>query len=247
MATNQILHAVDEIINGTPKYNITNNADGTKGIELANEVVQEGMALNKACIDKIDNVLSYLTPSVEKVISGTSDVAVTGTFMPTTWTQVTQWTKYSSDYTLQDGTTGKVYISTNDTQSPSTSTYIVNAFNGVANNYAYINKNGSFIIEFDKPIKITKIEMIQNSSYQSYWTIYGSNNGVDYITVGSGQRTGSQNITFNTNADYYKFYKFTSNLASSSYSALNITIKEYNYSITTYKINSLLTITEIHL
>ena len=66
MATNQILHAVDEIINGTPKYNITPNGDGTNGIELANEVTQQGTPLNKAVLDKIDNVLSYLTPLVEK-------------------------------------------------------------------------------------------------------------------------------------------------------------------------------------
>lgn len=67
MALNQILHAVDEIIDGTPKYNITDNGDGTKGIELANEVAQQGTALNKACLDKIDNVLSYITPSLEKI------------------------------------------------------------------------------------------------------------------------------------------------------------------------------------
>lgn len=84
MSVNQVLHAVDEIINGTPKYTITPNGDGTNGIELANEVVQEGMALNKLCLDKIDNVLSYLTPSVEKKLvtitnSYTSDEDYKGT------------------------------------------------------------------------------------------------------------------------------------------------------------------------
>ena len=38
------------------KYNITNNADGTKGIELANNVIQEGTNLNKFEFDKLKKI-----------------------------------------------------------------------------------------------------------------------------------------------------------------------------------------------
>ena len=48
------LNVQDEIIEGTPKYNITDNSDGTKNIELANTVIQEGSALNKVVFDKVD-------------------------------------------------------------------------------------------------------------------------------------------------------------------------------------------------
>lgn len=57
-----VLNVTDEVINGTPKYNITDNGDGTNSIELANEVVSEGTKLNKILFDKIENVLSYQIP-----------------------------------------------------------------------------------------------------------------------------------------------------------------------------------------
>lgn len=92
MATNQILHAVDEIINGTPKYTITPNGDGTNGIVLANEVVQNGTPYNKNILDKIDNVLSYLTPSIEKtgsIVEKTAGNILASSITPT-WTGETQ-------------------------------------------------------------------------------------------------------------------------------------------------------------
>lgn len=54
-----VLNVLDEIIDGVPKYNITPNADGTSNIELANDVIVNGTALNKSLFDKIENVLSY--------------------------------------------------------------------------------------------------------------------------------------------------------------------------------------------
>lgn len=48
------INAQDEIIEGSPKYNITDNADGTKNIELANEILQAGTSINKALFDKIN-------------------------------------------------------------------------------------------------------------------------------------------------------------------------------------------------
>lgn len=61
-----VLNVVDEIINGTPKYNITENSDGTKEIELANDIVVEGTPLNKNIFNKIENVLSYQIPTYEE-------------------------------------------------------------------------------------------------------------------------------------------------------------------------------------
>lgn len=66
MATNQVLNAVDEIIDGTPQYYITDNQDGTKNITLANDVTEQGTEINRNLFNKVDNVLSYLTPSFEK-------------------------------------------------------------------------------------------------------------------------------------------------------------------------------------
>lgn len=63
-----VLNVQDEIINGTPKYNITPNGDGTSNIELANEVVSEGTNLNRVLFNKIENVLSYQIPSYTQTI-----------------------------------------------------------------------------------------------------------------------------------------------------------------------------------
>ena len=49
----------DEVINGTPRYNISDNGDGTKSIELANEVVQNGTSLSKSGFNKLNTILGY--------------------------------------------------------------------------------------------------------------------------------------------------------------------------------------------
>lgn len=47
---------IDEIPDGEPRFNITDNPDGTKNIELANELVQEGTTLNKVTFDKLKKI-----------------------------------------------------------------------------------------------------------------------------------------------------------------------------------------------
>lgn len=61
------LNFTDEIIDGQPKYNITNNQDGTKNIELANEVIQQGTALSKVGMNRLNAVLGYNETSVNEV------------------------------------------------------------------------------------------------------------------------------------------------------------------------------------
>lgn len=53
------LQFIDEILDGDPKFNITDNADGTKNIELATEVIQEGTELSKAGMNRLNAVLGY--------------------------------------------------------------------------------------------------------------------------------------------------------------------------------------------
>ena len=53
------LNFTDEIIDGTPKYTIIANGDGTNNIELANDIVQEGTFLNKANFNRLNRVLGY--------------------------------------------------------------------------------------------------------------------------------------------------------------------------------------------
>lgn len=61
-----ILNFKDEIIDGKPKYIITDNLDGTKGISLANSVIEEGTDINKKMFDDLENISNvYLKPSVK--------------------------------------------------------------------------------------------------------------------------------------------------------------------------------------
>lgn len=57
----------DEIINGTPKYNISDNPDNTKDISLANAVVNPGTPLNRATFANLQGDIytetQYSTPT----------------------------------------------------------------------------------------------------------------------------------------------------------------------------------------
>lgn len=72
------INFVDEIIDGTPKYTITSNGDGTSNIELANEIIQQGTALNKASLNKINAIIGYnnLIPQQEIVPDETTTLTM---------------------------------------------------------------------------------------------------------------------------------------------------------------------------
>lgn len=76
------LQIEDEVINGTPKYNITSNGDGTSSITLANEVVHSGTPLNKATLDPINNIIGYNILDYEQQIitSGISTTTSSGRY-----------------------------------------------------------------------------------------------------------------------------------------------------------------------
>ncbi len=61
---------VDEVIDGTPRYNVTDNDDGTKNIELANTVITEGTPLNKATFDAYD---SFKVGDIKSTVADLSD------------------------------------------------------------------------------------------------------------------------------------------------------------------------------
>lgn len=63
----------DEIIDGNAKYYITDNADNTKNITLANAIVNEGTSLNRVTLQKINRIMGYekisgiYNPTIETV------------------------------------------------------------------------------------------------------------------------------------------------------------------------------------
>lgn len=123
------LNVTDEIINGNPKYNITPNGDGTSKIELANEVVSDGTALNKLLFDKVDktinavdNVVAYKIPNLEQEVIGSEETTITSNIMINSVTPT--WTSQntlignliSGDMDTFDGITPtyKIYTNTTD-------------------------------------------------------------------------------------------------------------------------------------
>lgn len=61
------LQLVDEVIDGTPEYTLTQKPNGKYDIELANEVLQQGTALNKANHNIFNNILGYNECEVENI------------------------------------------------------------------------------------------------------------------------------------------------------------------------------------
>lgn len=60
------LQIEDEIIDGDPQYLVTDNVNGTKSITLANEIIQQGTALNKVELYKLNSVLGYNDTNVSQ-------------------------------------------------------------------------------------------------------------------------------------------------------------------------------------
>lgn len=89
MSINQVLNVKDEITDGIEKFYITDNEDGTKNISVAN-VVESGTQINKILFDKIDNIMSYLTPQYEKVFD--HEEINTYTFIPKIASVDKEWT-----------------------------------------------------------------------------------------------------------------------------------------------------------
>lgn len=50
---------LDEIIEGEPRYNVSDNPDGTKKIELANDVIERGTPINRELFMKLFEMHSY--------------------------------------------------------------------------------------------------------------------------------------------------------------------------------------------
>lgn len=118
MATNQVLNVNDEIIDGDEEFYITDNANGTHNIALANSIINQGTEFNRALFNKVDNVLSFLTPAYTRSISGSTQtssyasVSVPNSSSSLTWSAGER--KSFSDYTLviskQPYTIGSTYV-----------------------------------------------------------------------------------------------------------------------------------------
>lgn len=168
-----MLEIKDEIIEGSPRYNVTDNADGTKNIELANDVIQQGTPLNKAMLDNMLGDLytsdrySLITPT----ISEESDLITPPESTRYMWVDKTATTSYcvSAD-AIFDG----AVINTSSTQKGSAS--------GPLHKSAWRSETESeswWKIEFKKPVRISKMYFGGGSSH---YIVQGRNNS-EWITL----------------------------------------------------------------
>ena len=73
MALNQVIHGSNRVVENPNRYklNAVSGQANTYDLEkMPGIITDNGTPYNKIILDKIDNVLSYLTPSYEKVITG---------------------------------------------------------------------------------------------------------------------------------------------------------------------------------
>lgn len=174
------LQIEDEVINGTPKYNITSNGDGTSSIILANEVVHSGTPLNKGTLDKINNVLGYnLLPYTQEQQAG-------GTMEFT-----------SKQYAYQGAQWENVINSFNLNMKVKINQSYAAAYTGTAgvDNYSLFCSYGNLVIlEVDSAI--TKFDMEGGATY-----LVGSNDGTNWTNYHQSS-SGKTNIP-----NIYKYYR----------------------------------------
>lgn len=238
MAINQILDYNDEILDGTPRYNITNNPDGTKGIELANDIVQEGTLINRNTFNKISNVLSYLTPSVEKV-AGTPTPTTSQLFgVGADGSTNTEYTNNCTPFSDGDVPTITYYISKIGNGSAGISTWTKSQLDTVFyrttyGQYRYWNGGSAHYVIFDmkKQRKATLNYYCTSSSGNVH--LYGSNDNVSYTDLATLTKNSLQTYDITTGYRYYKLTATNSfNFYVSYFTNVEDTITEYQNQFT---------------
>mgnify|MGYP003313229782 CR=1 FL=1 len=185
-----VLNVQDEIINGTPKYNITPNGDGTSSIELANEVLLEGTPLNRNIFNKIENVLSYQVPTYTQ--SGgteTYTTDITPTNVNKTWSgkNSTIGETFEQNLTTYGGITPKIIYTTN--------------LNNFVANDSKVSGSVSVASIQNYGAKYTKTDFLTNSQRKSNLTGYYNQFMLDnsYYVCINFDMIKSSKVTFDWN------------------------------------------------
>lgn len=180
-------NVTDEVINGSPKYTISANGDGTNSITLANQVIQQGTPLNKYVFNKIDkaindadNVIAYKIPTFTKSPTGTIERTITQNIIVEDVTPTWNINEYigntiSGNMTSFDGITPTYEIETDIANG-------FQSFDSQMTDYSWvISKYNNTTYRTSDYFK----NNLQRTSYSSsyYLSLHGDNNADTYISI----------------------------------------------------------------
>lgn len=158
------LQLVDEVIDGTPEYTLTQKPNGKYDIELANVIIQQGTALNKASLNKVNAILGYniLIPQQEIV--------------PDETTTLTNG-NYAVNSLIRNNKNWEIY----NRSSGQYDTIVVQ-------NSEILIMSGTYIVEM--PTNVSHFSI--RTSYDANCKIYGSNDNVIFTQIRSVPSTTTE-------------------------------------------------------
>ena len=221
----------DEIIEGSPKYNITDNADGTKNIELANEIIQEGTPLNKTFFENFKSDISdyELLSCEQEDISEPTTSSIFGQLPSSISGNDTTINGYCLGN--QDGTTwdfkieashpiilGKDYVNNKITlygkENGSTTTNL----NSINNNLIRTSYNSSYRVSFMSNVLdscyvqlVWDFKTLVTPTFNAYINslnniLYGSTDGNTWETITTITNRSNFSFEITTPYRYFKLY-----------------------------------------
>ncbi len=147
MATNQVIHGSNRVVENPNRYklNAVSGQANTYDLEKVPGVITDtGTPYSKAVLDKIDNVLSYLTPSVEKV-----PALVKGMPSYDLWTNNNLESTYSNMKVIVDSVYNSTKYASGIFYPNNDSPMWYSSTNGT---------NHSILIDLGKPVQISSIK-----------------------------------------------------------------------------------------
>ena len=220
----------DEIIEGSPKYNITDNADGTKNIELANEIIQGGTPLNKSFFENFKSDISEyeLLSCEQEDISEPTKSDINGG-LSSQWSGICTGNlngeiypfSLNSNKTLilsyKEPDIGRINISAtiNGTSKTTLSSIdeILKRASYSSSYYIFIRsmlKDGGevrFVWDLLTSKNVTNLKYRVNGSYNILYELLGSNDNTTWTSISSGSMTNNGDMSILCGETPFRYWK----------------------------------------
>lgn len=240
MSINQVIHGSNRVVENPNRYKL-NAVTGQSNVydleKLPGLITDNGTPYNKNILDKIDNILSYLTPEVEKEEIGETTIEFSNIIpksISPTWNSrgslnthdinigYDSFGDISPQLTIHSLTTNgfyadtsshpnynTIYTSYNGSQTTSTAFLNWAKLDHYVSSYSNTFWLGSFEYNFSFGLETKATFKMYATSSSCTWQLQGSNDGVNYTTLNSW----TYNISDGTyvSPGFYKYYKLICN------------------------------------
>lgn len=213
----------DEILNGDPKYIITQNNDGTSNIDLATEIIQDGTPLNKSTLETFANKVKNCMNLNTLTYIGQEGIEIQKG-LPTNWTHSNTMTETAiNDFgETVTATASSIY------QNLTTYDYCLHSLMNSGTFWGH-HKNSGVQVEIDlgREMQLSTINIgFTGENFSSGYVAISPDN-TTWTTVSTVSETGYKNITFGkTSVRYIRLYASQSSTGE-TFGFYNLKIPEY--------------------